>query len=70
MEEYEQKREPNVDGFEKYGICVNGLKLCLKTYILLFQYQENYKTIDLRSIPTTLNNIIVASLSQNESNAK
>lgn len=30
------RKEPNVDGFEEYGICVNGLRLLIENTYLMF----------------------------------
>lgn len=57
------RKEPNVDGFEEYGICVNGLRLLIEnTYLMLYisSFGGVIETCKfLRSMPTTLNNGII-----------
>lgn len=55
------RKEQNVDGFEEYGICFNGLRLLIENTYLMFNISSFGGVIEtckfLRSMPTKLNSI-------------
>ena len=55
------RKEPNVDGFEEYGICFNGLRLLIESAYLMLYISSFGGVIEtckfLRSVPTTRSNI-------------